>query len=314
MKDIEENEKQAELKRIWNAIYEIKSLLSKHTADNSQTLENRPNPSNKEKSDNSERWSGHGNVSNVIKSKTEESPLKRDPKRPVKHFITDYFEKKSSDDYFKRIDIKTKREQVFTKKIDELEVKLKLLEKEKSILIQKVKNLESESSKLRTVIRKDENVKISKKYTISANNKTADVLTEDSKEKNHDIKDQKDTKPLVIVAGDSVIKDLNGRMMSRKNNVKIYCFPGSTMEDMTDFVKPLLKKNPSHFIFHVGTNDLSCYSPDKIVDSINSFVEIVSSIKVGCSVSNLTVRKDRLSEKAMEVNRLLKDSIGGKSV
>ena len=46
MKDIEENEKQAELKRIWNAIHEIKSLLSKHTADNSQTLENRPNPSN----------------------------------------------------------------------------------------------------------------------------------------------------------------------------------------------------------------------------------------------------------------------------
>ena len=82
MKDTEENERQAELKRIWNAIDEIKSLLTKHTADNSQTLENRPNPSNKEKSDNSERESGHGNLSNVIKSKTEESLLKRDHKGP----------------------------------------------------------------------------------------------------------------------------------------------------------------------------------------------------------------------------------------
>ena len=171
-----------------------------------------------------------------------------------------------------------------------------------------MKNLESENSKLRTVIRKDENGKISKKYTISANNKTADVLPQDSKEKSHYIKDRKDTKPLVIVAGDSIIKDLNGRMMSRKNNVKIHCFPGSTTEDMTDFVK----KNPSHFIFHVGTNDLSCNSSDKIVDPINSLVEIVSSKGVGCSVSNLTVRKDRLSEKAIEVNRLLKDSTGGK--
>ena len=134
----------------------------------------------------------------------------------------------------------------------------------------------------------DENVKISKKYTISANNKTADVLPQDSKEKNHDIKDRKDTKPLAIVAGDSIIKDLNGRLMSRKNNVKIHCFPGSTTEDMTDFVKPLLKKNPSHFIFHVGTNDLSCNSPDKIVDSINSLAEIVCSEGVGCCVSNLT--------------------------
>ena len=95
-------------------------------------------------------------------------------------------------------------------------------------------------------------LKFEKKYTISANNKTVDVLQQDSKEKNHDIKDRKDTKPLVIVAGDSMIKNLNGRMMSRKNNVKIHCFPGSTTEDMTDFVKPLLKKNPSHFIFHAG--------------------------------------------------------------
>ena len=199
MKDIEENEKQAELKRIWNAIHEIKSLLSRHTADNSQTLENGPNPSNKEKSDNSERGSGHGNISIVIKSKTEESPLKRDPKRQVKHFITDYFEKKSSDDYFKHIDIKTKREQVFTKKIVEMEVKLKLLEKEKSVLIQKVKNLESENSQLKTVTRKDEMLNFQKKYTTSANNKIAEVLPQDSKEKNHDIKDRKDTKPLVIV-------------------------------------------------------------------------------------------------------------------
>ena len=75
---------------------------------------------------------------------------------------------------------------------------------------------------------------------------------------------------------------------------------------MTDFVKPLLKKNPSHFIFHVGTNDLSCNSPDKIVDSINSLAKIVSSKGVGCSVSNLTVRKDRLSEKAIEVKQTFK--------
>ena len=92
--------------------------------------------------------------------------------------------------------------------------------------------------------------------------------------------------------------------MSRKNNVKICCFPGSTTEDMTEFVKPLLKKIPSHFIIHVGTNNLSCNSPDKIVDSFNSHVEIVSSKGVGHSVSNLTVQTDRLSEKAIEVNRL----------
>ena len=247
MKDTEENEKQAEIKRIWNAIDEIKSLLSKHTADSPQTSENRPNPSKKDKSETFERGSGHGNVSNVIKSKIDESPLKRDPKGPVKHFTTGYFEKKSSDDYFKHIDIKRKREQVFTKKIDELEVKLKLLEKEKSVLIQKVTNLESENSKLKTVIRKDENVKISKKCITSANNKTAEVLPQDSKEKNQNIKDQKDAKPLVIIAGDSIIKDLNGRIMSRKNNVKIHCFPGSTTERYDRFCEAAFEEEPKSF-------------------------------------------------------------------
>ena len=69
MKDVEENEKQAEIKRISNAFDEIKLLLSKHTADNPQRSENRPNPSNKEKSEKFERRSGHGNLSNVYKVK-----------------------------------------------------------------------------------------------------------------------------------------------------------------------------------------------------------------------------------------------------
>ena len=84
------------------------------------------------------------------------------------------------------------------------------------------------------------------------------------------------------------------------------------MEDITVFVTPLLKKNPSHFVFQVGINDSSCNSPHKIVDSINSLVEMVSSKGVKFSVSDLTVGTDRLSEKPIEVNRLLKDSLEGK--
>ena len=86
-----------------NAVAEIKSMLSKHIADNPRTSDS----SNEEKCENFEIRSGHGNISNVSKSKIDKSPLKRDSKGPVKH-----------------IDKKTMREQVFTKTIDELEVKL----------------------------------------------------------------------------------------------------------------------------------------------------------------------------------------------
>ena len=70
-------------------------------------------------------------------AKLDQSLVFPSVKGPVKYLITVYFEKNSSDDYFKHIDKKTKREQIFTKTIDQLEVKLKLLEKEKSVLIQK---------------------------------------------------------------------------------------------------------------------------------------------------------------------------------
>ena len=37
--------------------------------------------------------------------------------------------------------------------------------------------------------------------------------------------------------------------------VKVRNFPGSTVRDMYDYVKPLLRKRPPHLILHVGTND-----------------------------------------------------------
>ena len=38
--------------------------------------------------------------------------------------------------------------------------------------------------------------------------------------------DNVEKKPLIIVAGDSMVKGLNGWMMSRKNNVKVHSFRG----------------------------------------------------------------------------------------
>ena len=35
-------------------------------------------------------------------------------------------------------------------------------------------------------------------------------------------------------------------------------FPGAaTIEDMEDFVKPLLRKKPDNEVLHIGTNDLN---------------------------------------------------------
>ena len=70
------------------------------------------------------------------------------------------------------------------------------------------------------------------------------------------LNDDKRDKPLVIVAGDSMLRDIHGWMMSRSNKVKVHSFSSANTSDMTHFLQPLMKKKPDHVLIHIGTNDL----------------------------------------------------------
>ena len=50
----------------------------------------------------------------------------------------------------------------------------------------------------------------------------------------------KKPRPGIIVAGDSMIKNVKGWLMSRKKQVRTYSFPGATTEDMEFFLKLLI--------------------------------------------------------------------------
>ena len=47
------------------------------------------------------------------------------------------------------------------------------------------------------------------------------------------------SKALIIIAGDSLLKNINGWLMSRSKRVKVHSFPGATVCDMEDYLKPL---------------------------------------------------------------------------
>ena len=65
------------------------------------------------------------------------------------------------------------------------------------------------------------------------------------------------TRSNVIIAGDSMVKHLDGFKMSKTDTrVKISTFPGCTTLDMADYIRPILRKNPQKLILHVGTNSL----------------------------------------------------------
>jgi hypothetical protein len=122
------------------------------------------------------------------------------------------------------------------------------------------------------------------------------------------------TKPTkVIIAGDSMIKHLNGYRMSAKNTrVQVSTFPGCTILDMADHVKPIQRKRPDKLILHVGTNSLkSRETSTKHAEEIISLAESVKNTlpETEVIISGLITRIDNgdLANKVNQVNKVLKE-------
>ena len=86
---------------------------------------------------------------------------------------------------------------------------------------------------------------LSKEKTVLSNK------SEKSENKMH----RKDQKKVFII-GDSMIKNITGMGISRKNIIKMRCHPGATSIDICDYIKPALRQKPDVVIVHRGTNDI----------------------------------------------------------
>ena len=94
--------------------------------------------------------------------------------------------------------------------------------------------------------------------------------------------------------------------MSKNQTVNVRSFPGSTIDDMTDFIKPILRRAPESVITHIGTNDLKSKYEDEIIKSLKGLIEMIESCNVKCSISLLTIRKGHLRTKGRRVNVVIK--------
>ena len=113
-----------------------------------------------------------------------------------------------------------------------------------------------------TVTRK--HIKIGKENDISnASNGTKTDENKKDQNRNNKVKS-------VVITGDSMIKHMNSWDMSKKvhkSECKVYVksFPGVKTSCMKDYLKPSLKTTPSHFVLHVGTNDLNSNQTSEII-------------------------------------------------
>ena len=66
--------------------------------------------------------------------------------------------------------------------------------------------------------------------------------------------------------------------------IKVRSFPGAVVNDLFDYLRPLLKKKPSQVIIHVGTNDANKANAKEITDKLLRLRKFVLSELNECSV------------------------------
>ena len=107
----------------------------------------------------------------------------------------------------------------------------------------------------------------------------------------------------VAVVGDSMIKFIQPRKLSRKFDVSAHCFPGATVQDMNDYIKPVLQRKPDKIVLHVGTNNLRDDRPKDIKKKIAGVVEVIKNNQPSTSISISSIIQradDRSLKKTVE--------------
>ena len=133
---------------------------------------------------------------------------------------------------------------------------------------------------------------------------------------NHSVINSTSKKEIIIV-GDSMIKHVNGREVSRDNSVKIRCHPGATTDDIIDYVRPTVRKKPDMIIIHTGTNDIQnkVNTLQKVRKVITTIKEIDVNKEIQIAFSSVIHRDDQdLEEEIKEFNRKLENLCKGKGI
>ena len=79
-------------------------------------------------------------------------------------------------------------------------------------------------------------------------------LSQLNKAKHDERKSRTAKKQGTVIIGDSMVKGLHQHKLvnSVNQNIRVKCFAGATVVDMSDYIKPVLRRKP---VLHVGTND-----------------------------------------------------------
>ena len=102
-------------------------------------------------------------------------------------------------------------------------------------------------------------------------------------------------------------KFIKPNKLSKKHHVQSFSFAGAKVEDMNDFVKPLLRRRPDKVIVHVGTNNVKDDNPKRVKVKISELVDTIRNEQPNAKIvlSSIIHRNDdrSLNGSIDQVNR-----------
>ena len=88
-----------------------------------------------------------------------------------------------------------------------------------------------------------------------------------------------------VIVGDSMVNGIDENQLSKKHgNVKVFHFSGPRIEDINQYIIPIIKKQPDYLILHVSTNDSATNTSKKIVDDLLILKSNISKQLPSCRI------------------------------
>ena len=117
----------------------------------------------------------------------------------------------------------------------------------------------------------------------------------DAGEKDKSVKNDQWPIGTTVIVGDSILNGIvEEKLCGQGRLVKVKRFPGSTVDDLSHHIIPIIRKKPTNMIIHTGTNDAPSSTSREIQDNLLKLKSLINEKLPQCKVwlSTPTLRTD----------------------
>ena len=111
-------------------------------------------------------------------------------------------------------------------------------------------------------------------------------------------------KGTILIAGDSIISGIAEKKFTGPTKVKVRSFPGATIMDIRDHIKPLVRKKPAKIILHIATNDATDLNADQILEEL---LELKSYIEMNLPSCHVIISMPTMRCDNRKANKVIQD-------